>query len=120
MQYQDGKLISKHSIRLAAVIIILCWIPVIIADFPGNVPYDGMTQLLEHFGRIPHYVHHPVFITRLYGFIVQIGSLIHSYNFGVFLVVCFQVLFCSAVFSKACEYVLKIGGPITNNERCYC
>lgn len=102
---------SKHGRLISAVIMFLCWLPIIIANFPGSVPFDGMTQLLEHFGRIPHYGHHPVFITRLYGFIVQLGAAIHSENFGVFLVVVFQVIFCAIVFSGVCKYILDIGCP---------
>lgn len=106
-----SNVIRKHSRLLSAVIMSLCWIPIIIANLPGSVPFDGMTQLLEHFGRIPHYGHHPVFITRLYGFIVQLGAAIHSENFGVFLVVVFQVIFCAIVFSGVCKYILDIGCP---------
>jgi len=66
----------KHGRILAAFIMSICWLPVIIANFPGSVPFDGMTQLLEHFGRMPHYGHHPVFITRFCDLIVQLGAYI--------------------------------------------
>jgi len=107
----DKEIKIKLGRLLSALIMSLCWIPVIIANFPGSVPFDGMTQLLEHFGRIPHYGHHPVFITRFYGLIVQLGASIYSYNLGVFFVVLFQLVFCAAVFSMVCEYVKGLGCP---------
>lgn len=93
---------------IAMLIMLVFWSPYTIAHLPGSVPYDGMTQLLEHFGRIPHYAHHPVFVTRLYGYIVQFGAYINSYNLGVFFVVVFQALFCSAVFSRVSYFILDI------------
>ena len=102
----------KHRL-LSCVIMLAGWLPILIANLPGAVPFDGMTQLLEHFGRIPHYGHHPVFITRLYGYIVELGSNIKSYNFGVLLVIAFQVLLCLAVFSGVSAYILQTTGKFS-------
>ncbi len=96
--------------RISCAIMVCGWLPAIIANLPGAVPYDGMTQLLEHFGRIPHYGHHPVFITRLYGVIAQFGSFLWCDNFGVFLVIVFQTIICAAIFSGVCVYLLRITG----------
>lgn len=102
--------LNKKDFWISVVIMILCWSPYTIVNLPGNVPFDGMTQLLEHFGRIPHYGHHPVFVTRLYGSIVYIGEKIWCDNFGVFLVIVFQAILCSIIFAKVCSFIYKCSG----------
>lgn len=100
---------SSRKMKLfSLVIMILCWSPYVIAHLPGSVPFDGMTMLLEHFGRIPHYAHHPVFMTRLYGSIVQVGAMIINENFGVFLAIVFNALLCGLVYSAVCAFVYEI------------
>lgn len=88
-------------------ILFVAWLPYIIGFAPGNINYDGMTQLLEYFGRLPHYDHHPVFITHFYGSIVKIGILIKDYNLGVLLIVLFQAILCTFTFSRVCMFVKK-------------
>ena len=94
---------------ISLLIILLGYLPGVIIYFPGCVPYDGMTQLLEHFGKLPHYGHHPVFITRLYGILVQAGASLHSYNLGVFFVIALQVILCAIAFSSAAVLILELG-----------
>ncbi|MCR5101838.1 MAG: DUF6020 family protein [Butyrivibrio sp.] len=115
--YKSSKRIKNKKIKNSYIfsipIILIGWLPIIISNLPGSVPYDGMTQLLEHFGQIPHYGHHPVFITRLYGILVQLGQILINTNFGVFLVVLFQTVFCVVIFSNVCDFILEVTGSRT-------
>lgn len=98
-------MINKITIKVCILAIVVAWIPYYVAYAPGNVPYDGMTQLLEYFGKLPHYDHHPVFVTHLYGRIVRIGIAISDYNMGILLVTVFQGVLCLLAFGRVCNYI---------------
>lgn len=105
-----GRLREKESTDLAvfdlkrffliAGFIFLCWIPYLYVFFPGSVPYDGYYQLNMFYGINTASNHHPWVSTLIIGLITMIGRRI-SDNFGVFLYVLIQSIFCAFSFSIA-------------------
>lgn len=96
------------QLALSAVIVVM-WLPYVIALFPGVMWYDTSTQLLQWFG-LPNLLtdgtlsdQHPVFDTMVFGLFVQAGDALGSADCGIF-VYCFLqgVLTASAV-----AYVLR-------------
>lgn len=83
------------------LIIFLCWIPYLLVFYPGSVPYDGYYQLNMFYGYNPASNHHPWLSTLVIGGITAAGRII-SDNFGVFLYILMQSLFCTFTFTAVC------------------
>lgn len=107
--------ICKHDkykeIALFALLILLCWLPYLIALYPGIVYSDTSGQLCQFFGNPPEYGpyciepgslfsdHHPIFCTIIFGSLVQIGVAFNSPNAGFFVLVALQSLFMALSIS---------------------
>ncbi len=84
-------------------ILLLCWLPVFLAAYPGFFCYDmtigdypEWTQFSEH----ELYTHHPVFHTLLMGSIVRaFADLSGSFNFGVAAYVVIQAVGVAGIFA---------------------
>lgn len=66
----------------------ICWLPFLLVNLPGSVPYDGYRQLNMAYNIEPISQHHPWLVTKLFGFLFSIGNNI-SDNFGVAMIVVF-------------------------------
>lgn len=87
----------------------LAWVPYVILLYPGIIWFDTLTQLLQMHG-LPNVIssgqitdHHPVFDSLIFNAFVQLGNVMHSGNFGVFLYTLVQ----SLVTTYAVTYMLK-------------
>ena len=89
---------------LIFLVIWLCWLPYLVVCYPGNVPYDGYYQLNMYYGYNSPTNHHPWLSTLIIGWVTSLGRGI-SDNFGVFLFVFLQSIFCAAVFAVVCRKV---------------
>lgn len=97
----------KRPVCLFALIILLCWLPYILALYPATVYMDTRDQIAQILGNgnfcwsINHVIrlsdatllnnHHPVLHTLLIGLFVSFGELIGSYNIAFF---CYCILQC--------------------------
>lgn len=87
----------------------LAWLPYLALLYPGIIWFDTLTQLLQMNG-LPNVIssgqitdHHPVFDSLIFNVFVQLGNVVHSGNFGVFLYTLVQ----SLVTTCAMTYMLK-------------
>lgn len=81
---------DKCFVKIAAAIF-LCWFPVILLSYPGNLCYDVIGQIDQVIGTSGYSAHHPLLHTLLVGGIVKMGgSLFGSYEVGLFLYVIVQ------------------------------
>lgn len=101
---------------LAAIFILLCWIPYILLSYPGILWYDTGQQLMQWFHQENTFTdgsnwsdHHPVFDTLFFGVFAEFGKLIGSVDFGLF--ICSVVLAILAVssFSTVILYCRRLG-----------
>lgn len=115
----DGK-----GIAIATAIILVCWIPWIILQFPTAMNGDTYNQLYQFQTSAPTLYstervmvdesfvdHHPVFDTLVYGAFLALGDALGSQNAGLF---AFSLLQCALIaFSLAltCCYLEKLGVP---------
>lgn len=90
---------EKHSFLLPLLIILICWVPYIIAFYPGFVPSDGLKQLNNYFGSGNFTDHHPAFSSFLMGWAMRLGRKLGSDNLGIFLFTGPQTLVCAAVMA---------------------
>ena len=95
-----------HKIFL---VIIIGWLPYLMATWPGSVPHDSMWQLSMWLGYEPLNNHHPWLTTMIFGVLMQIGRTV-SDNTGVFLIILFQMILCASAFTFICLRVRRYGG----------
>lgn len=99
-----------HTFSISLLILTLCHIPYLVF-YPGTIPYDGMNQLNQYFGYSDLTQHHPVFVTMFMGLIVDIGSKIHSVNFGVFIYAIIQTVILILVSCYSINEMKKMNAP---------
>lgn len=100
----------RRSLRYSFVIL-LGWIPFIIASLPGNVPHDGMYQLSMWFGYDKMTNHHPWLTTMFFGILMSIGKSVND-NLGIFVIIVVQTILCIFIYGYICMRIEKIGGRI--------
>lgn len=115
---------NKRSIVMATSVIIVCWIPYIVMQFPGGISYDTYNQLYQFMVPAPTYYdtldisfdaeyidHHPVFDTLLFGSFFWLGSTLGNQQIGLFLYTLLQTIGTSCIFGTACCYLDRLGMP---------
>ena len=97
--------LKKYRALIYFSIIILCWVPILLAYYPAIVSYDGGYQIRDFIFKNGQMNHHPVIITLLYSFFYELG-LLHGYaNWGMFWFSIFQMTFMASIFSYAITFV---------------
>lgn len=90
-------------------IIILCWIPVWLAYYPTVMSYDFHRQAREAMQGFPYFnPHHPLAHTLLIWAFLHIGEAIGSFEIGLALFQCFQMLICSVVMAYSCNMLYRV------------
>ena len=123
-QQHAHKASLDRFLRLAPAIIAICWLPLLIASYPGVWMGDTGSQVNQFFG-IDNYTssfiiplspdvllnqHHPVAHTILVGICMKLGNaLFGSYEFGFFLYTLLQWITMVATLSYALFYLGKRG-----------
>lgn len=100
-----GKLIGVFCSRPAVwAVIFVCWLPVLLAEFPGFFVYDAVDEYVSVATRT-FTTHHPLLHTLLLGGSVYAGEVMAgSANAGIFVYILVQMLFLSYIFSGiVCE-----------------
>ena len=96
--------LKKYNWLKYFLIIILCWIPVLLAFYPAIISYDGGYQIRDFFFR-GKMEHHPYIITIIYTTFYRLGvNVLNSATLGMLLFSVFQMTFMALIFS----YVVKI------------
>lgn len=106
--------ISNHYFLFAFIVIAVCWLPYLILNLPGSVPYDGYRQLNMFFGIEAISNHHPWVLTEFYGLLMTVGRNI-SDNFGVFLIVIVSYIAQAVCYAKTCETIRSWSAPFLFN-----
>ncbi len=91
---------QQHVILRCMALLVICWIPYLLAAFPGNLCIDSQTQLNQIYGYAPYSTHHPMLHTFLMGVLVKGGeAFLGSANLGLFLYIGLQTLFLAFALS---------------------
>lgn len=94
-----GSLFSFPT-RLIWAIILICQIPVLLAEFPGFFVYDAVDEYVAVATRT-FTVHHPLLHTLMLGGSVYAGEvLFDSANTGIFLYIALQMTVLSYIFAR--------------------
>ncbi len=118
-------LMDRRPFLSAFVILLLAWLPYLIAYYPGIFMGDTGAQISQFF-QLPNgtsnYLnlisdsqlinnHHPVLHTVLMGTAVKIGKMIGSDNLGIFLYTCLQYFCMAASLAYGISYLKKLRMP---------
>ncbi|WEV65985.1 MULTISPECIES: DUF6020 family protein [unclassified Bifidobacterium] len=107
---------TATQLCLVAAVMFLCWVPYLVITYPGVLWYDTQQQLLQWF-KLPNLFndgshlsdHHPVLDTAIYGLFVDLGNLLGSGDFGLFLLSLLQALVMAFSLSAVVLYCRHIG-----------
>lgn len=107
---RQGTVEEKGNYRLkTSLFLFICWLPYLIAFYPGTALYDAGTMLEQYFGYAALTNHHPYFQILFLAFFVKIGSALGSAAFGMFLYVLIQVAAFIMVLSYMTDVFRKLG-----------
>ena len=87
-------------------ILLICYIPWLIAFFPGTLSWDSDFQITT-FIRGIYTAHHPVLSTWIQGAFFKAGLLMGSAKAGLALYMLFQTAVCVYAFSEVLDYLRK-------------
>lgn len=91
-------------------ICILCWLPYLLAYYPGIITDDAEWQLAQALGLRPFSNHQPWIHTMFHRFFYKIGyGIFHTANAGVAMCVVAQMCVMAAAFSYLCTIFYKKG-----------
>lgn len=108
------KINGNNSINIKKIyfynllLILLCWLPILLAYYPGIFAYDASNQVMQVINH-DYTTHHPLVHTLLLGGFFSIGNAIGDNNLGVLLYSFFQMFVIAAIMSEAIVYMLKKG-----------
>lgn len=99
----------KESTRCVITFFLLlaCWLPVLLAVYPGFFVYDAQEEYLQVASRV-FTTHHPLaHVLLLGGIICAVHKVTGSYNLGIACYMVFQMLLVSGVFTYLLAYLRK-------------
>lgn len=95
----------KHKWLIYFSIIIICWIPTLLAFYPGIISYDGGYQIRDFIFK-QELKHHPILVTALYTGFYNFGlNVLGSPTLGMFLYSIFQMCFMATIFSYSVKFI---------------
>ena len=112
---------EEHPFLFSVIIILICWIPYIIAFYPIILSPDPSYQIKQFFGIRTKYAdyavlldenvvltnHHPVLHTLLIGGCLKIGTLLGNDNLGLFFYSIIQIALFSSTLAYTIKYLIK-------------
>lgn len=97
--------IKKYKWGIYFLIIIVCWIPTLLAFYPAILSYDGGYQIRDYFFK-GEMQHHPILITIIYTAFYKFGLYyLNSCNLGMLLFSIFQMSFMALIFSYTVKFI---------------
>lgn len=120
------KLFDEHPFFTSLIIIVICWLPYIVAYYPIILSPDPSYQIKQFFGIDTKYSYynvlidpnvlitnaHPVLHTLILGSCLNIGHVIGSDNIGLFIYSVLQIVILSSTLAYTIKYMKKINLPI--------
>lgn len=96
------KRLKKRALYVA--VIIICWLPYIILNYPAIIPVDGYVQWQQAAGETHYSVHHPLIYTFLIQMVyVPIKTAFGSENLGIAVFAWIQCFVCACVFADVVD-----------------
>lgn len=101
------KITDAQADTAAFLFLLLCWLPVLLAVYPGFFVYDAQDEYIQVATRT-FSTHHPlVHVLLLGGMVCGIHKLTDSYNLGIACYMVFQMAVAAGVFTFLFSYLRK-------------
>lgn len=98
---------EKTADFLTFLFLLLCWLPVLLAVYPGFFVYDAQDEYLQVASRT-FTTHHPlVHVLLLGGIICAVHKVTDSYNLGIACYILFQMVLISGGFTFLLSYLRR-------------
>lgn len=119
-------LFNKHPFLFSIIIMLICWLPYIIAFYPAILSPDPSNQIKQFFGLDTKYLdsvvlldesvkltnHHPILHTVLLGGCTKLGTILfNSTNIGLFMYSIIQIAILLCSLGYTIKYMKKINTP---------
>ncbi len=102
---ENNKKELKYKWLIYFLIIIICWIPTLLAFYPCIISYDGGYQIRNSYFR-KEINGHPIITTFLYTAFYDIGVCqLNSPTIGMFIFSIFQMLVMGTIFSYSVKFI---------------
>ena len=119
---QNGREAKKESLFgritgngfLVFVLLVICWVPVWLAFWPGHFSADSLTQFDTYYNETP-YAHHPLIHTALLGFCMTTGIDLHPEGYatwGLAIYCGVQLVLLAACIAYGCWWLKRRGAPV--------
>lgn len=96
-----------HDDILSFLFLLVCWLPVFLAVYPGFFVYDAQDEYLQVATRV-FSTHHPlVHVLLLGGIICGVHKLTDSYNLGIACYIIFQMVLAAGVFTFLLSFLRR-------------
>ena len=103
---------SRKSLLAVAGLLVVCWLPYFIVNWPGLVSPDVQTQILMWQGVSVFTSHHPVLHTAFVGLSVQLGQLLGNESLGVGIGMALQVVAMALAVACALRQMAHLGARL--------
>lgn len=104
---QTPRMKERTANLLTFLFLLLCWLPVLLAVYPGFFVYDAQDEYLQVASRT-FSTHHPlVHVLLLGGIICAVHKVTDSYNLGIACYTVFQMILVSGGFTFLLSYLRK-------------
>jgi len=115
------KIVSMLSFPVLWLIIFLCWVPILLACYPGIFSYDAIYQCSQVTDTLQLNTHHPIIHTLMLGGLVQLGRTVFgNANTGMLLYSLLQMLINSCIFAYVLTFLKKRKVPSSILLLCLC
>ena len=103
---------SPRSVAIGAAGIAACWLPYLMAQYPGVYWSDTSRQLVMYYGGEPVMDQHPFFTTYLFGWFADLGQLLFSDRIaGLYVLIVIQAAAMAVLLAVMTCYIRRIGTP---------
>ena len=102
---------AEHPYITGYIIIMVCWLPWILAYYPASADNDVFWQLDTVTGYLPRSNHHPYFASLVLGWFVLLGHHLGSDNLGLFLFVFIRDLLMAGIYVLAAKLIRQAKLP---------
>lgn len=106
---ETSEKVAKYRNVLPFVFLLLCWLPVLLAVYPGFFVYDAQDEWVQVASRV-FSTHHPlVHVLMLGGIICAVHKVTGSYNLGIACYMIVQMVIVSGGFTYLLSYMRRRG-----------
>lgn len=110
----ESKIISKfnqHPFLFSFILILICWIPIMLINYPSILVVDAFRQLRQYYGEVPIANAHPPIHTIMFGLSIDLGRKFGSADLGLFLSNVPQILLTAVGFSITSVTLKRLKSP---------